>query len=156
MRIVITFLMLVFVSPAFAVCPDPNLGGQRYASTGGDLIAPKRWPVRAQGTHVAPCAGWAERGIAADDLAGFLPVAPTAVFELEGMAPHILMIMAEAQCRPVLAARTWDGLWFFGQTANGRQELTIWGAPDGPLHVWVGAATRDGCDGTIILETFDR
>lgn len=153
---VLSLIATLGVSPAFALCPDPDLGGQWYAATGPELIAPQSWPVRAEGTQVAPCADWQEAGIASGELAGFLPVAPTAVFELDGMAPHILMVMAEAQCRPVLAARTGDGLWYFGETANGRQEMTIWGAPDGPLQVWVGSATPEGCDGTVILETFDR
>lgn len=156
MRLMFAVIVGVWANAAAALCPDPDLGGQRYAATGPELIAPQQWSVRAEGSHMAPCADWEEQGIAAGELAGYLPVAPTAVFELDGMAPHILMVMAEAQCRPVLAARTADGLWFFGQTANGRQEVTIWGAPDGPLQVWVGAATEDGCDGTVILETFDR
>lgn len=156
MRFSLGLMMFLWAGAATALCPDPNLGGPRYAATGPDLIAPQRWTVRARGSEAAPCAGWEGQGIASGEMTGFLPVAPTAVFELESMAPHILMVMAEAACRPVLAARTPDGLWFFGETANGRQELVIWGAPDGPLQVWVGAATEEGCDGSLILETFDR
>ena len=109
------------------------------------------------GSDPAPCDTWQAEGIVTGDLAGFLPTAPTAVFELEGMAPHILMVMAEASCDPVLAVRSADGLWHFGEARNDRQEVTVWGAPDeGPLQVWVGAGTEAGCEGTVILETFDR
>lgn len=72
------------------------------------------------------------------------------------MAPHILTVRAAAGCRPVLAVRSGDGLWFFGETKNGKQEVTLWGAPDGPLQVWIGAATPEGCEGEIELETYDR
>jgi hypothetical protein len=139
-----------------AACPDPDLAGERYAAIGVDLIAPQSWDVRAVGQHPAPCDDWTATGIVSGNLSGFLPAAPTAVFDLDGMGPHILMVMAQADCRPVLAVRSGDGLWYFGQTANGRQEVTLWGAPNGELKVWVGAATPEGCDGTVILETFDR
>ncbi|MEN8841502.1 MAG: hypothetical protein ABF254_14660 [Octadecabacter sp.] len=149
-------IVALWASPALASCPDPDLGGASYAAVGPDLIVPKNWDVRAVGQHPAPCEDWAEIGIAAGNLDGFLPAAPTAVFELDEMGPHILMVMARAECNPVLAVRSGDGLWHFGQTANGREEVTLWGAPKGALQVWVGAATREGCDGTVTLETFDR
>ncbi len=142
---------------AAAQCPDPSLGGDRYAATGPELIAPQRWEVTAVGGDLAPCEDWQTEGIVTGDLEGFLPTAPTAVFELAGMAPHILMVMAEAACDPVLAVRSADGLWHFGEARNDRQEVTVWGAPDeGPLQVWVGSATEAGCEGSVILETFDR
>jgi len=95
-------------------------------------------------------------GIVSGNLTGFQPTAPTAVFELDGMGPHILMVMAQAECSPVLAVRSGDGLWHFGQTANSRQEVTLCDAPNGVLQIWVGAATPEGFEGTVILETFDR
>jgi len=133
------------------------MDAQTYFATGPELIAPQSWDVSVAGRHPAPCEAWDEAGIVNGQLDGYLPEAPTAVFELEGMAPHILMVMAEATCEPVLAVRSADGLWHFGERRNDRQEATIWGAPDeGPLQVWVGATTEAGCDGTLILETFDR
>lgn len=153
-------LAALAAAPAFAECPDPDLtpalGGPDYTSTGADLIAPQMWTARAQGTAPAPCAEWSEAGIVSGDLAGFLPLAPTAEFKLEGLGPHILTVRALADCRPVLAVRSGDGLWFFGETKNGQQEVTLWGAPDGPLQVWMGSETSEGCDGAIELETYDR
>ena len=151
------FIAALWASPALAICPDPNLTGAGYAAVGADLIVPQHWDVRAMGQHSAPCEDWVATGVVTGDLAGFLPTAPTAVFELDGMGPHIMMVMAQAEeCHPVLAVRSGDGLWYFGQTANGRQEVTLWGAPNGALKVWVGAVTPEGCDGTVTLETFDR
>lgn len=155
MRLSVLFAAL-WASPALAMCPDPNLEGARYVAAGPDLIVPQHWDVRASGQHPAPCDDWVATGIISGNLAGYLPSAPTAVFELDEMGPHILMVMAQAECSPVLAVRSGDGLWHFGQTANGRQEVTLWGAPNGALQVWVGATTIEGCDGTVILETFDR
>jgi len=142
---------------AAAQCPDPNLSAETFSATGPDLIAPKTWEVAATGALPVPCADWEDTGIVHGDLYGFLPQAPTAVFELVDMGPHILMVMAEASCDPVLAVRSADGLWHFGEVRNDRQEVTIWGAPsEGALQVWVGSATEVGCNGTVILETFDR
>lgn len=153
---ILAILATCLAAPAFADCPDPWRAGQAYVATGAGLIDPQSWDMMAAGTEAAPCDAWVERGIVTGELAGFLPLAPTAVFSLDGMAPHILMVRAEAMCRPVLAVRGGDGIWYFGSTVNGRQEVTIWGTPDGPLQVWVGAADREGCAATLTLETFDR
>ncbi|SLN59475.1 hypothetical protein PSJ8397_03162 [Pseudooctadecabacter jejudonensis] len=141
---------------AQASCPDPFLPAETYNATGPDLIAPQSWAVQATAEAQVPCADWAENDVLTHELVGYLPIAPSAVFNLEGMAPHILMVMADAQCDPILAVRSGDGLWHFGQSANDRQEVVVWGAPDGPLQVWVGSARQTSCDATVILETFDR
>ena len=134
------FLMGLWASPAFAQCPDPSLeGATTAATTGPDLIAPQMWDVFARGEVSVPCENWAELGVDTAALDGLLPVAPTMVVDLSGMAPHILMVFAEAECRPVLAVRSGDGQWYFGEPRDGRHQVTIWGAPDGPLHIWVGA-----------------
>ena len=143
-------------SGAAASCPDPTLDAPRFDATGPELIAPQSWPINVEGEEAVPCAQWALQGSMPLDLDGYLPVAPTAVFDLEGMGPHILMVMAEARCEPILAVRSADGLWHSGETANGREEVVVWGAPDGPLQVWVGARDQTTCDGTVTLETFDR
>ncbi|MEL6960548.1 MAG: hypothetical protein AAGL89_16515 [Pseudomonadota bacterium] len=148
--------LAVMATPAFADCPDPNREGPNYASNGADLIIPQVWEARAEGDLVAPCTEWTETGLVSGEMAGFLPEAPTAVFDLDGLGPHILQVRAVAECRPILAVRSGDGLWFFGETKNGKQEVTLWGAPDGPLQVWMGAETPEGCDGLIELETYDR
>lgn len=148
--------LAVLASPAFAVCPDPTLDSDRYEATGGELIVPQSWEVEVGGTNPAPCPAWLLSGLPVDGLDGFLSPAPTAVFDLDGMGPHIMMVMAQAECQPVLAVRTGDGIWEFGRPANGRQEVTLWGAPDGPLQVWVGSASQQTCEGTLTLETFDR
>ena len=150
------FLMVCWSGPAWALCPDPALDAPSYAATGADLIVPHQWPVTVEGAHAAPCAAWRLQGMSHDMVDGFFPLAPTARFELEGMAPHILMVMADAACSPVLAVRSADGQWHFGQTANGRDAVTIWAAPDGPLQVWVGSTRQESCDGVLTLETFDR
>lgn len=143
-------------SPVFALCPDPSLEGATYDATGADLISPQSWDVRAQGDHIAPCANWALADWNTGGLSGYLPLAPTAAFDLSGMAPHILVVAAQAECRAVLAVRSGDGQWFFAdQTAAGPQ-VTLWGVPDGPLQVWVGSLSEAGCDGALTLETFDR
>ena len=152
----LTFVLALVAAPAFADCPDPNLEGPTYEATGPELIAPRDWDVRAQGDTVVPCAQWAETGVLSGDLDGYLPLAPTARFELSGLGSHILMVMARAECRPILAARTGDGLWYFGETANGREEIVLWGAGDGPMQVWVGSGDPDGCDAILTLETFDH
>lgn len=152
-------ISLFFVSVAgvaAADCPDPALGGARFAATGPDLIVPQRWELPARGDAIAPCPDWAAGGVVSTELQGYLPIAPTAVFELDGMGPHILMVMAEAECDPLLAVRAANGLWHFGETANGRQEVVVWSAPDGPLQVWLGSGDATGCTGSVILETFDR
>jgi len=151
-----SFALIALAAPAFAACPDPSLDSVQYAATGPELIAPQTWDVDVAGTNPAPCPEWLLSGLPVDGLDGFLSPAPTAVFELEGMGPHIMMVMAEAECSPMLAVRGGDGIWEFGRTANGRQEVTLWGVPDGPLHVWVGSATQETCEGTLTLETFDR
>lgn len=145
-------------SAAAAQCPDP-VGDQdsvRISASGPELIIPETWDVVAKGVHEAPCDGWVDQGVAADQVDGFLPASPTVVFDLEEMAPHIFMVMAEAQCGPRLVVRTGDGLWHFGEQANGRQEVTVWGTPDGPLQVWVGTEAQTQCDASLTLETFDR
>ncbi len=146
----------VLAAPVFASCPLPTLDAPAYSATGQDLISPQSWEVSVQGDHPAPCDAWQEAQVFTGELAGFLPEDPTAIFELSGMAPHILMVMARAECTPVLAVRSGDGQWFFGETRNDRQEATLWGAPDGPLQVWVGTATGETCEGVVTLETFDR
>ncbi|SMX32223.1 hypothetical protein [Octadecabacter ascidiaceicola] len=152
----LSVLLALCGAPALAQCPDPSLDAVQYDASGPELITPQTWEVQVGGAFLAPCPQWAVAGIDVQDLDGFLPAAPTAVFGLDAMAPHILMVMAQAECTPVLAVRSGDGQWFFGSDANGRQEVTLWGAPNGPLQVWVGAATPDGCAGTVTLETFDR
>jgi len=87
---------------------------------------------------------------------GRLPIAPTAQFQLSGMGPHILMVMAQASCGAVLAARGGNGVWYFGETSNAREEIVLWGAGDGVLQVWVGSQTEQSCEATLTLETFDR
>ncbi|WP_375280967.1 hypothetical protein [Pseudooctadecabacter sp.] len=152
----IALCLIGYASGAAASCPDPTQDAPRFEATGPDLIAPKSWPIEVAGERIAPCAQWVLQGTAPVDLDGYLPVAPTAVFDLEGMGPHILMVMAEAQCAPILAVRSADGLWHVGETANDREEVVVWGAPDGPLQVWVGAREQTTCEGTVTLETFDR
>ena len=120
------------------------------------MIAPQSWAIRAQGDHITPCADWALAGWDTGGLSGYLPLGATATFNLSGMAPHILVVDAQAECRAVLAVRSGDGQWFFGQPGADGPEVTLWGAPDGPLQVWVGSMSEQGCDGTISLETFDR
>ena len=152
------FAMMIALTggPALASCPDPSLGAVEYTATGPELIAPQTWSVRVQGTTEIPCDGWIETGVITADAMGMLPIAPTAQFTLDGMGPHILMVMAQADCGAVLAARGGDGVWYVGRTANGREEITLWGAGDGVLKVWVGSAGGQGCEGTLTLETFDR
>jgi len=152
------FPLCLLAGAAGAQCPDPPLSADTFAVAGPELITPRTWPVEAIGRHSAPCAEWeTETGIVYGDLEGYLPEVPTAVFELDNMGPHILMVMAETACDPVLAVRSADGLWYFGERRNDRQEVTIWGAPnEGALQVWVGAGAETQCDGTVILETFDR
>ena len=120
------------------------------------MIQPQNWEVVADGAVAVPCEDWVAQGISAERIDGFLPALPTAVFDLEGLGPHILMVMAQSQCDPRLAVRTLDGLWHFGEKANGRQEIVVWSASDGPLQVWVGAGAQEQCDATLTLETFDR
>ncbi len=148
--------MCLWASQAAAQCPEPSVAETGIAASGPDLIVPKSWEVTAVGAHAAPCQVWADQGVNAQSIDGFLPVAPSATFELAGMAPHILMVMAEAACDPRLAVRTGDGLWHFAQSANGRQEVVVWSASDGPMQVWVGAADQTSCEASVILETFDR
>lgn len=152
----LVLLLTLCASPAVAQCPDPGFDAPRYVTTGPGLIAPQTWDVVAIGGQAAPCDDWIARGVFTDGLTGFLPVAPTAVFDLDGMAPHILMVMAQADCAAVLAVRSGDGQWFFGGTARGREEVTLWGAPNAPLQVWVGTLGGDSCAATVTLETFDR
>lgn len=152
----IAVVFALWAGSALAVCPDHTLDAPSYSATGPALIAPQTWQVRAEGDHLAPCGTWTVTGIASDELAGFLPHAPTARFDLDEMGPHILMIMAQADCDAVLAVRGGFGVWYFGRTANARQEVTLWGAGNGPLHVWVGTTEQGGCDATLTLETFDR
>jgi len=147
--------LMLFGTPAWASCPDPELAGEGFVATGPSLIAPQSWEVVAGGDVAAPCADWAEQEIAGD-IEGYVSVAPTAVFELSEMGPHILMVMARAECGAVLMARTGDGLWFFGETAADREEITIWGAPNAQMQVWVGSKSADGCPAEVTLETFDR
>lgn len=152
-----TALFLILVGThAAAQCPSTDEDGARFFASGPDLISPESWDVVADGVHGAPCDGWVAQGVAGDQVDGFLPTSPTAIFELDGMAPHILMVMADAQCSPRLVVRTGDGIWHFGEHANGRQEVTVWGTPDGPMQVWVGAEEQTQCEATLTLETFDR
>jgi len=132
------------------------MDGVAYLVAGPDLIAPQTWDVRAQGDVAVPCQGWIAQGLNAGVVEGFFAQAPTAIFRLSRMGPHILMVMAEGECGAILATRTGDGLWSFGQTRNGREEITLWGAGNGPMQVWVGSATAQGCDAALTLETFDR
>lgn len=148
-------LLFLWAGPALADCPDPTLNAPTHRATGPELIAPQSWDVRAEGGNLAPCGTWVVNGLG-DDLDGFLPVAATATFDLDAMGPHILMVMAQAECGAVLAVREGQGLWYFGREANGRQEVTLWGTGNGPLQVWVGSVELGGCDATLILETFDR
>lgn len=97
---------IALVSPAFALCPDPTLD----SATDSSLLTPQSSDVRAQGDHIMPCADWALAGVT-----GYLQLASTAVFDLAGMAPHILTVEARAECDPVLAVRSGDGQWFFGE-----------------------------------------
>lgn len=143
-------------APAFASCPDPAADAPSWSATGPELIAPQSWELPFGGETQVPCGEWAFDGRGAALEGGFLPVAPTAVVELSGMGPHILVARATASCEPILAARTPDGLWYFGETRDIYQEITFWGSPSGPLQVWLGAAGRDGCTGTLELETYDR
>lgn len=106
---------IALVSPAFALCPDPTLDSARYSATDSWLLTPQSFDVRAQGDHIMPCADWALAGVNTGALAGYLQLAPTAVFDLAGMAPHILTVEARAECDPVLAVRSGDGQWFFGE-----------------------------------------
>ena len=152
-----SLLFISFIgSAAAAQCPEPVLGAGDYSASGPDLITPQSWSVAAQGDIAVPCDDWLQQGVQTDQIDGFLPSRPTAVIDLEEMGPHILMVMAQAQCSPRLAVRTLDGLWHFGTQANGRQEVTIWGAPDGPIQVWLGAESQNECEATLTLETFDR
>lgn len=144
------------VTPAVASCPLPTLDQASVAVTGADLIIPQSFDVDAHGVHPAPCPAWQEAQVNTGALTGYLPEDPTAVFDLSGMGPHILMVMAQADCTPVLAVRSGDGQWFFGEDRNARQEVTLWGAPDGILQVWVGSLTGETCEGSVTLETFDR
>lgn len=150
---------LIFVACATTVqasCPVPVAIAPSFAATGAELIVPQTWDVMAKGEHEAPCDAWREAQVNTGELSGFLPQTPTAVFDLSGLAPHILMVMAQSDCDAVLAVRSGDGQWFFGQDANARQEVTLWGVQDGPLQVWVGAQTPETCEATVTLETFDR
>lgn len=148
-------LFVLCAGSAAAACPDPSLGQDPIAASGPDLLAPQRWTVTVDGAEQAPCATWRDGGVI-EAIDGYLPVAPSASFELSGLGPHILMVMAEATCSPILAVQSADGLWHFGETANGREEVVVWSASDGPLQVWVGSTEQTQCDGVVVLETFDR
>lgn len=155
MRVLILALT-VLAGPAAALCPDPSLDAPAFVATGAELIAPQSWDVQAGVGDGMVCGTWVLAGVDAGGTDAFLPAAPSATFGLTGLGPHILMVMAQADCAPVLAARTHDGVWYFGETANGREEIVLWGASDGVLQVWVGAQASDGCDAELTLETFDR
>jgi len=155
MKYLILFLC-GFAGSAAASCPDPRVESPHFSATGPDLLAPQSWDVEVRGEAQVPCDEWVVTDVAPDHFDGFLPIAPTAVFDLDGLGPHILMVMAQGQCDARLLVRSSNGLLHFGETANGREEVVVWGASDGPLQVWVGAATQTACDGTVTLETFDR
>jgi len=152
----LTTLIALCAGPALASCPDPSLSADEYTATGAGLIAPQTWPVQAMGEADIPCDDWVKSGVILGETTGLLPIAPTAQFQLSGLGPHILMVMAQAECGAVVAARTGDGVWYVGETANEREEITLWGASDGVLQVWVGSKGEESCDGTLTLETFDR
>ena len=143
-------------SPAFANCPDPTLDGANFAATGAQLLAPQVWDISAGGNVAAPCADWAASGVNDGQISGYLSVPPTGVFDLTGMGPHILIVRARSQCGAVLAVRSGDGVWYFGDEDGDTTQATLWGVPDGPLKVWVGSKTPDICAGVVELETYDR
>lgn len=153
---ILSLFFIGLAASASASCPDPTLDAPRYSATGPELIAPQAWPVDVLAEAVAPCPDWRMQGTVPEQVEGFLPVAPTAVFDLVGLAPHILMVMAQAPCDPLLAVRSPDGVWHFGETANDREEVVVWSASDGPLQVWIGSRGASACSGDVILETFDR
>lgn len=143
-------------APAAALCPDPSGPAVTHKATGPALLVPQSWDITVGGDQTAPCAEWAAQGTGGTEMSGLLPLAPTVAFDLTGLGPHILMVTAEAVCNPILVARTRDGVWYFGQPRNGREEITLWGAGDGLTQVWVGSAQDGTCDGMVTLETFDR
>lgn len=143
-------------SGAFASCPEPGDHIDAVVVSGPELIKPQSWDVVAHGEFAAPCTAWARQLGGVQPVSGYLPSAPSARFDLEGMGPHILMVMAEASCDPRLVVRTGDGVWHVGEPANGRQEIVVWSAQDGPMQVWVGAGSQTQCHAKVILETFDR
>lgn len=141
---------------AAAECPDPFALAAQSSATGPDLIVPQRWDVRAGGDLAIPCEGWREAGVILNGAEGFLPAAPTRLFDLSGLGPHILVVRAYAVCDPVLAVQGGDGLWYLGEENGSAREVTLWGASDGILKVWVGSGDTNGCDAQIELETYDR
>ncbi|MCF2872218.1 hypothetical protein L0664_14175 [Octadecabacter sp. G9-8] len=152
-------LFAILVAPAFASCPDPTRQeGAVYNATGAELLAPRTFAVTAGGGLPVPCVDFvdADPSLLREELVGFMSGEPTAVIELEGMAPHILTVSARAECGPVLTVHASDGQWYFGEFSDAGQAVTLWGAPDGPLRVWVGSTTLAQCEGAFTLETFDR
>jgi hypothetical protein len=149
-------LLCAAANQAVAQCPDPTAPTVTYAASGPELIAPQSWSVMAGGEVFVPCPAWVLSGVMSGGFKGYLPAVPTATFQLVGMAPHILMVMVEAECAAIVATQTGDGLWYFSETCGTREEITLWGAGDGPMQVFVGATEPEGCDAVLTLETFDH
>lgn len=128
--------------------------------SGADLLAPNRYLVAAGGDVSLPCEDppvEMPRGLQAHVSPG-----PDAVFELDGMAGHILAVRAFAGCSVRLIVNTGQGAWVMGEAlpdpagSDHGEELYLWGTGDGLLRVWLGAEDREGCPAEVELETYDQ
>lgn len=147
--------------PAMAqACLSPESETGPIPAVGRDLLRPARYLVAAGGEVALPCA----------DTSMFLPPGfeahvspgPDALFDLRGMAGHILAVRAFARCPVRLIVNTGRGMWITGRETRvpveaGRgEELYVWGHGDGYLRVWLGTDGAEGCPAEIELETYDE
>ena len=150
----------VVLPSTVSACLTPSINTAPVEAVGIELHRPMRLLVAAGGDATLPCAG-SPAASDTDELVHLSPE-PAAIFDLSGMAPHILAVRAFSDCPVRLIVHTATGNWVFGRaprtepaTGHG-QELYIWSPGDGVLRVWVATEEPEQCPGEVELETYDH
>ncbi len=138
---------------ALAACPDYNLNGTQATYGSDQLYTAVRRTLTAGGDlnlslcEDVPGSGWITRQ-------------PDFTIRLTGNSARRrrLQFRTQANCDTVLLVNTPTASWVFDDDSGDElnAKVDIQQAADGIYDVWVGTSGADGCQATMITETFNN
>lgn len=146
----ITFFGLSSVVHA---CPDFTAwGNEAYEATGAQLLEQQNFEILAGG--VATLAG-CDIELGADEGAGYFIEQPDFSFDITAVDDMLIEISVVSECDSALLVNTGEMSWFYDDDSNGNGDakLTLQGATDGVVDVWVGTYDGEVCDSILSVQT---
>lgn len=138
---------------ALAACPDYSLNGTQATYSSDQLYTPVRRTLTAGGDmdlaqcNDVPGTGWVTRQ-------------PDYTIRITGNSARRrrLQFRTQADCDTVLLVNTPTASWVFDDDGGDglNAKVDIQQAADGIYDVWVGTSGADGCQATMISETFNN